>query len=111
MASLLIASRVRIPFKLRRKGRIVANHKSAEKRVRQTAKRRSRNKHVLSTMRTYIKRVRAAIEEGDAKTAGETLKDATKALARAAGKGVIHRTQASRKISRLTKAVAGLAKG
>jgi small subunit ribosomal protein S20 len=88
----------------------VANHKSAEKRVRQTVNRRLRNKHVLTTMRTYIKRVRVAIEEGNADLANDTLKNATQALARAASKGVIHRNQASRKISRLTKAVAGLSK-
>ena len=88
----------------------MANHKSAEKRVRQTVNRRLRNKHVLTTMRTYIKRVRVAIEEGNADLANDTLKNATQALARAASQGVIHRNQASRKISRLTKAVAGLSK-
>ena len=88
----------------------MANHKSAEKRVRQTVKRRLRNKHVLTTMRTYIKRVRAAIEEGNTELANSTLKSATQSLARAASKGVIHRNQASRKISRLTKAVANLSK-
>ena len=88
----------------------MANHKSAEKRVRQTEKRRQRNKHVLSTMRTYIKRVRVAIADGNAEDATERLKAATQALAKAASKGVLHRNQARRKISRLTKAVAGLAK-
>ena len=88
----------------------MANHKSAEKRVRQTEKRRQRNKHVLSTMRTYIKRVRMAIADGNAEDATERLKAATQSLAKAASKGVIHRNQARRKISRLTKAVAGLAK-
>ena len=83
----------------------MANHKSALKRVRQTVKRRARNRHVLTTMRTYIKRVRAAIESGDAAAAQDALGTATKALARAASKGVIHRNQASRKISRLTHAV------
>ena len=77
----------------------MANHKSAEKRVRQTEKRRQRNKHVLSTMRTYIKRVRVAIADGNAEDATERLKAATQALAKAASKGVIHRNQARRKIS------------
>ena len=86
----------------------MANHKSALKRVRQTVKRRLRNRHVLTTMRTYIKRVRAASEAGSADDAQEALKLAVKALDRAATKGVIHRRQASRKISRLTKAVAGI---
>ena len=69
----------------------MANHKSAEKRVRQTEKRRQRNKHVLSTMRTYIKRVRMAIADGNAEDATERLKAATQSLAKAASKGVIHR--------------------
>ena len=87
----------------------MANHKSAEKRVRQTAKRRVRNRHILSTMRTYIKRVRVAIEEGNADEAQAKLKDAVSALARASSKGVIHRNHASRKIGRLTRAVNAIA--
>ena len=88
----------------------MANHKSAEKRVRQTVKRRARNKHVLTSMRTHIKRVRLAVESGDAGAAQETLKAAVSALARASGKGVIHRNQARRKIGRLTRAVNALGK-
>jgi len=88
----------------------VANHKSAEKRVRQTITRRLRNKHVLTTMRSLIKKVRSAIEAGDASAAKETLKDAVSALSRASSKGVIHRNQASRKIGRLTRAVNAVAK-
>ena len=88
----------------------MANHKSAEKRVRQTAKRRLRNRHILSTMRTYIKRVRVAIEEGNADEAQAKLKEAVSALARASSKGVIHRNHASRKIGRLTRAVNAIAK-
>ena len=88
----------------------MANHKSAEKRVRQTAKRRLRNRHILSTMRTYIKRVRMAIEEGNADEARAKLKEAVSALARASSKGVIHRNHASRKIGRLTRAVNAIAK-
>ena len=83
----------------------MANHKSALKRIRQTVKRRARNRHVITTMRTQIKRVRAAIESGNADEAQSLLGAATKALAKAASKGVIHRKQASRKISRLTVAV------
>ena len=88
----------------------MANHKSAEKRVRQTITRRLRNKHVLTTMRSLIKKVRSAIEAGDASAAKETLKDAVSALSRASSKGVIHRNQASRKIGRLTRAVNAVAK-
>ena len=87
----------------------MANHKSALKRIRQTVKRRARNRHILTSMRTQLKRVRAAIEAGDLDAATSALGPATKALARAASKGVIHRNQASRKISRLTLAVRKLA--
>ena len=47
----------------------MANHKSAIKRIAQNAKRAARNKHYKSTMRTYIKRVRQAVEAGDKDTA------------------------------------------
>ncbi len=86
----------------------MANHKSALKRVRQTAKRRLRNRHVMTTTRTYIKRLRAAVDSGNAEEAKEALLLAVSALDRAATKGVIHRKQASRKIGRLTKAVNAL---
>ena len=61
-------------------------------------------------MRTYIKRVRVAIEEGNADEAQAKLKEAVSALARASSKGVIHRNHASRKIGRLTRAVNAIAK-
>ena len=59
-------------------------------------------------MRTYIKRLRAAVDNGNADEAKEALQIAVRALDRAATKGVIHRKQASRKIGRLTKAVNAL---
>ena len=81
------------------------NHKSAEKRVRQNAKRRLRNRHIVSTTRSYIKTLRNAIEKGDTEAAKTALPTAVNALNRAVTKGVMHRNQASRKISRLTVAV------
>jgi small subunit ribosomal protein S20 len=83
----------------------VANVASAEKRNRQRIKRRSRNLFHLTTMRTYVKRVRAALDTNDAGKAAEALKAATKVIDKAAQKGVIDRKTASRKISRLTLAV------
>jgi small subunit ribosomal protein S20 len=82
----------------------VANVASAEKRNRQRIKRRARNQFHLSTMRTYVKRVRTAIESKDGKIA-EVLKAAVAVIDKAAQKGVIDRKTASRKISRLTKSV------
>jgi small subunit ribosomal protein S20 len=80
----------------------VANVASAEKLNRQRIKRRARNQFHLTTMRTHVKRVRAAIEAKDGKVA-ELLKVAIALIDKAASKGVIDKKAASRKISRLTK--------
>ncbi|MBL8971575.1 MAG: 30S ribosomal protein S20 [Myxococcales bacterium] len=84
----------------------MANHKQAEKRNRQRIKRRARNLMHLSTMRTYMKRVRKALDGKDANSevAQTSLPDAIQAISKAASKGVIHRNTASRYISRLTLA-------
>jgi small subunit ribosomal protein S20 len=87
----------------------LANVASAEKRNRQRIKRRARNVFHLTTMRTYVKRVRAAIESNDGGKAKEALAAASKIIDKAAQKGVIDRKTASRKISRLTLAVRRLA--
>ena len=83
----------------------MANIKSAEKRNRQRIKRRNRNVQHLSTMRTYVKRVRAALEAKDTAKAGEALKAAVSVIDKAAQRGAIPKTTAARKISRLTLAV------
>ena len=85
----------------------MANHKQAEKRNRQRIKRRSRNLLHLSTMRTYMKRVRRALAGKELAVAKDTLPKALTAIAKAASKGVIHRNTAARYTSRLTKAVGG----
>jgi small subunit ribosomal protein S20 len=82
----------------------VANVASAEKRNRQRIKRRARNQFHLTTMRTYVKRVRTAIEAKDGKVA-ERLKAAVAVIDKAASKGVIDKKAAARKISRLTKSL------
>lgn len=86
----------------------MANTKQTIKRIKQNEKARVRNRHVRSTFRTYVKRVRAAIDAADLTAAEESLKLAVTALTRAAGKGVIHKNQAARSVSRLTRAVNGL---
>lgn len=83
----------------------MANIASAEKKNRQRIKRRARNVYHLTTLRTYVKRVRAAIEAKDGGKASEALKAAVKLIDKAAQKGVIDKKTASRKISRLTLAV------
>ncbi len=81
------------------------NHRSALKRLRQSEKRRVRNKAVRSAIKTAIKRVRTAIEEGKPEEARAHLGAVVRLVDRAVTKGVLHRNNASRRISRLTVAV------
>lgn len=77
-------------------------NKSAIKRAVQSEKRRLRNSHFKSTMKTKIKRVIGAIEARGAET--ETVfRDAVASIDKASSKGVIHPNNAARKISRLAK--------
>ncbi len=83
------------------------HHKSAFKRLRQTETRRQRNIHYRSRMRSAIKKVRTALEANDVAAAQTALVEATKIIDSTQSKGVIHRRNASRTISRLTRAVSG----
>ncbi|MGI9535728.1 MAG: 30S ribosomal protein S20 [Desulfocapsaceae bacterium] len=83
----------------------MANHKSAEKRNRQAQVRRMRNRAIRSKMKTVIKTLNDAIETGNAEEAKTALASAVPVIAKTASKGTIHRKNASRKISRLTKRV------
>jgi len=87
----------------------MANTKSAEKRIRQNEENRKRNRKYRSRMRTAIKRLRAAIDGGDAEKAKELLPGTLKVIDVTAQKNVIHDNAAARYKSRLTQAVAGLA--
>ena len=80
----------------------MAHHKSAIKRIKQNAKRNARNRHVTSTLKTYIKRVREAVDAKDKEAAAAALKAAIPVIDASASKGVIHRSNASRNVSRLT---------
>ena len=81
----------------------MANHKSAEKRIRQSAKARARNRHIRTGMRTVVKQFRQAVESGDADAAREGLRKAEATLRRAATKGVIPKRRASRLVGRLAR--------
>lgn len=83
----------------------MANHKSALKRNKQNEKRAARNRHIRSTMRTLVKQVREAATAGDAAAAKAALERAVPYIDKSAGKGVIHKATASRKIARLAKLV------
>lgn len=87
----------------------MANHKQAEKRNRQRIKRRTRNLRHLSTMRTYIKRVRKALAARDFEGAKTAFPAAISAIGRATAKGVVHRNTAARYVSRLTRAINAIA--
>jgi small subunit ribosomal protein S20 len=79
----------------------MANHKSAEKRIRQTEKRTAINRSRMSRVRTFVKKVETAIASGDKSAAQSALKLAQPELHRAITKGVMHKNTASRKLSRL----------
>ncbi|NJD37825.1 MAG: 30S ribosomal protein S20 [Geobacter sp.] len=83
----------------------MAHHKSAIKRIKQNEKRNARNRHQKSTLKTYIKRVREAVESKDKEAAVAALKAAIPVIDKTATKGVIHSSNASRNVSRLTKLV------
>jgi small subunit ribosomal protein S20 len=83
----------------------VAQHKSAEKRARQSERRRTRNRAVTSALRTRVKAVREAIAAGDKTAAAAKLHEAEKALRKAATKGIVKKETASRQVSRLARAV------
>ncbi len=89
----------------------MANHKSAEKRARQTISRTEVNRARRSRVRTAVKRVEKALASGDAAAAAAALKIAQPELDKGVSKGVIKRNTASRKVSRLTHAVRSLAGG
>lgn len=86
----------------------MANHDSARKRIKQTLKRTERNKHMRTTTRTLVKRVRAAIDAGDKSAAETALSLACRQIDKAVSKGLYHRRAGSRYISRLSAQVNGI---
>ena len=78
------------------------NHKSAEKRVRQNEKRRQINRGNRTKVRTYIKKVRAALDSGKADEIQSVLPDAISVIDKSVQKGVLHKNAAARYKSRLT---------
>ncbi len=86
----------------------MATHKSAEKRSKQADKRQVRNMAIKSEVRTNIKTVLSAVEGKNPEEAASSLSKVVPQIAKAAAKGVLHKKNASRKISRLTKKVNAL---
>lgn len=83
----------------------MATHKSAIKRHRQNKKRMTRNIAVKSEIKTAIKAVKETMAKGSKENAKAALAKAARLLDKAASKKTLHRNSASRKISRLTRAV------
>ena len=84
----------------------MANTRSAEKRNRQSEKRRARNQGVRTRVKTAVKKVRESLEQGELAAAQQAFLAAARVIDKASSKGVVHRNTASRKIARLAKAVA-----
>ena len=87
---------------------LMANHKSAEKRVRQTERRNEVNSRNRSHLRTQVKKLRAAIESGKRDEARAMLAETVSLIDRSIQKGVLHQNAAARHKSRLTSKVNGM---
>ena len=83
----------------------MANIKSAKKRISVSRERAERNKAVKSGVKTAMKKVFSAVESGDKAAAAAELASATKVIEMAGSKGVYHKNNVARKVSRISKAV------
>ena len=84
-------------------------HPSVKKRARQNERRRQHRAMQRSALRTTAKKVVGSLAAGDLEAAQTGLPQAVRALGKASSKGIIHRNQAARKISRLTRSTNALA--
>ncbi|WP_299179819.1 30S ribosomal protein S20 [uncultured Neptuniibacter sp.] len=87
----------------------MANSAGSRKRARQAEKRRQHNASLRSMVRTYIKKVVAAVEAGDQAVAQEAFKTAQPILDSSVSKGIFHKNKIARTKSRLSKQIAGMA--
>ena len=86
----------------------MANIKSAKKRILVNKTKADRNKSIKSAVKTSIKKVEAAFTAKDKEAAAAALQNAISTIDKAASKGVYHKNNAARKVSRLSKAVNAL---
>jgi small subunit ribosomal protein S20 len=86
----------------------MAHHKSAKKRIRQTARRTEVNRQAVGRIRTFVKKVEAAIAAGDKTAAKAAFDDAQPVLMRGITRGHVHRNTAARKLSRLSARIKAL---
>ncbi len=87
---------------------ILASHQSAIKRAKQNEKKRARNLHLESTVKSSVKKVREAIEEKDVEAAKKALLKTIPLIQKGCTQGIFHKNTSARKISRLTRAVNAL---
>ncbi|HLW28911.1 MAG TPA: 30S ribosomal protein S20 [Kiloniellales bacterium] len=87
----------------------MANHKSAEKRIRRNAERAAINGARRGRIRTFVKKVELAIASGDQDAAKSALQAAQPEIHRGVTKGVLHRNTAARKLSRLSGRIRAMA--
>ena len=86
----------------------MANIKSAKKRILVNETRAARNKAIKSKVKTMVKKVEAAVKAGDKAAAAETLKASVSVIEKAGTKGVYHKNNVARKVSRLSKMVSDM---
>ncbi len=86
----------------------MANHKSAQKRIRRNARAAEVNRARRGRIRTFLKDVLAAIEGKDAQQAEAAFKKAQPEIMRGVSKGILHKNTAARKMSRLSAHIKGL---
>ena len=86
----------------------MANTPQAKKRIRRNQRRAEVNGARVGRIRTFVKKVEAALASGDKAAASAALQQVQPELARGVAKGVLHKNTASRKFSRLTKAVTAI---
>ncbi|MHA6332738.1 30S ribosomal protein S20 [Qipengyuania sp. CAU 1752] len=86
----------------------MANTPQAKKRIRRNDRRAEVNGARMSRIRSFVKKVETALEEGNKEAAQSALKEAQPEMARGVSRGVLHKNTAARKYSRLSKRVAAL---
>jgi len=86
----------------------MANHQSAKKRIRQTARRTAVNRNRIGRIRTFVRKVEAAIEIGDKEAANSAFREAQPEIHRGVSKGVLHKSTAARRLSRLSRRIRAL---
>jgi len=83
----------------------MANHKQAEKRIRQSEKRRLMNKGRSSRVKTFLKKIEVAFETKDKELATKLLPQVIKEVMKAGAKGLFHKNKTSRQVAQLQRRV------